>query len=165
MTAVFLPEQKVSLLKLLNPLLNNSMKRILVVIFLTSISVVGMAQTPEQTVLDLSKKKFGWMIRMKFDSLETVLDDRLMFVHSNGWTETKQELMEDIKSGKLRYVSVDVTESSVRMYPAMAIVTGKGKFRVLLDESPLEIILSYTEVYTHRGGRWLLASRHSNRMP
>lgn len=122
-------------------------------------------QSTEQTVLDLSKKKFGWMIRMKYDSLESILDDRLMFIHSNGWTETKEELIQDIKSGKLRYVNIDVTETSARVYASAAIVTGKGKFTVLLDGSELIINLFYTEVYVLKNEKWLLASRHSNRLP
>ena len=119
----------------------------------------------EQALVNLSSKKFEWMIRMQYDSLESVLDDRLMFVHSNGWTETKQELIQDIKSGKLRYTNVEVQESNARMYKYMAVVTGKGKFNVELDGKPLEIILSYTEVYVQKKKKWLLASRHANRMP
>lgn len=123
------------------------------------------AQTPEQQIIDLSKKKFDWMIRMKVDSLQDVLDDRLMFVHSNGWSENKQEFIDDIKSGKLKYVNIEVSQSSARVYPATAIVTGTGKFTVMLDGKPLEINLFYTEVYILKNKKWLLASRHSNRMP
>lgn len=139
-------------------------KYFLVLVFLVMVFSAH-AQSSEQAVLDLSKKKFGWMIRMKFDSLEAVLDDRLMFVHSNGWTETKTELLQDIKSSKLRYVSIDVQETSARMYTNTAIVTGKGKFNVLLDGNELSINLFYTEVYVWKNDKWLLASRHSNRLP
>ena len=123
------------------------------------------AQTNEQAVLDLSKKKFGWMIRMKYDSLQAALDDRLMFVHSNGWVENKQEFIQDIKSGKLRYTNIQILEASARIYPSTAIVTGKGKFTVTLEGNNLELTLSYTEVYVQKDGKWLLASRHANRMP
>ncbi len=119
----------------------------------------------EQAILDLSKKKFGWMIHMKYDSLESILDDRLMFIHSNGWTETKLELIQDIKSGKLKYVNIDISESAARVYTTSAIVTGKGKFTVLLEGNELTINLYYTEVYVWRNEKWLLASRHSNRLP
>lgn len=102
---------------------------------------------------------------MKYDSLESVLDDRLMFVHSNGWVETKQEFIQDIKSGKLRYAKIEVQEANVRLYSSTAIVTGKGKFSVDLEGKPLEIVLSYTEVYVQKNNKWVLASRHANRMP
>ena len=141
------------------------MKKYFVSIVLLITVVATQAQVSEQALLDLSKKKFGWMIRMQYDSLEAVLDDRLLFVHSNGWTETKQEFIQDIKSSKLRYTNIQVLESSVRIYPATAIVTGKGKFNVLLDGSPLDINLFYTEVYILKNDKWLLASRHSNRLP
>ena len=123
------------------------------------------AQSAEQIILNLSKQKFEWMIRMKYDSLLPVLDDRLMFVHSNGWAETKKELIDDIKSGKLRYTSILISEATTRIYPATAIVTGKGKFNVVLDGSALEFNLCYTEVYIQKEGKWLLASRHANRLP
>ena len=141
------------------------MKKYCVAILFVLACLCAQAQSPEQAVLDLSKKKFGWMIRMKFDSLKAVLDDRLMFVHSNGWSETKEELIDDIKSGKLKYVNIQVSESSARVYPETAIVTGKGKFTVLLEGNPLELNLFYTEVYILKNKNWLLASRHSNRLP
>lgn len=141
------------------------MKKYIFITILLVSCATAQAQSVEQTVLDLSRKKFGWMIRMKFDSLQAVLDDRLMFVHSNGWTENKHEFIEDIKSGKLKYVNIQVMESSARIYPGTAIVTGKGKFTVLLDGSPLELNLFYTEVYILKNEQWLLASRHSNRLP
>ena len=141
------------------------MKKYFVVIIFLLACFAAQAQSAEQTVLDLSKNKFGWMIRMKYDSLQAALDDRLMFVHSNGWTENKQELIQDIKSGKLRYTNIQVLEATARMYPSTAIVTGKGRFQVALDGNNLDLNLSYTEVYVQKDGKWLLASRHANRLP
>jgi Domain of unknown function (DUF4440) len=128
-------------------------------------SLVAMSQSaPEQQILDLSKKKFHWMIEMKFDSLESVLDDRMIFIHSNGWTENKAEFIQDIKTGKLRYKSIDVLEASVRLYSTTAIIIGRGKFIVVLDGKDLQLELKYTEVYIQQNGGWLLASRHANRL-
>lgn len=139
-------------------------KAILLIVWITCWTGAR-AQSTEQTVLDLSKKKFGLMTRMSLDSLESILDDRLIFVHSNGWAENRQEFIQDIKSGKLRYQDIQVMEASARIYSNTAILIGKGKFKVLLDGNPLELTLSYTEVYIQKNGKWLLASRHSNRMP
>lgn len=140
------------------------MKKYFIIAFLLA-CICAKAQSNEQAVLDLSKKKFGWMIRMKYDSLQAALDDRLMFVHSNGWVENKQEFIQDVKSGKLRYTNIQVIEATARVYPSTAIVTGKGKFQVTLEGNNLELTLSYTEVYIQKEGKWLLASRHANRVP
>lgn len=144
--------------------MNRYMKKYFVITLLFA-SFWAQAQSSELTVLDLSKKKFGWMIRMKYDSLQAALDDRLMFIHSNGWVENKQEFIQDIKSGKLRYTNIQVLEATARIYSSTAIVTGKGNFQVTLDGNNLELTLSYTEVYIQKDGKWLLASRHANRMP
>jgi hypothetical protein len=129
------------------------------------ISSLSAQSKEERDVIEASKKKFRLMIEMKLDSLEGVLDDRLVFTHSNGWTENKKELIQDIKSGKLRYQSIESRDIIVRLYPKTAILTGKGKFKVVLDGNELLFDLAYTEIYVMKGKKWLLASRHSNRMP
>ncbi len=113
----------------------------------------------------LSKKKFDWMIHKKVDSLGLVLDSDLRYVHSNGWSETKQEVLDDLLSGKLNYIAIDIHTAQVRFYEQTAIVNGTGKFQVTMNGNPLTIELGYTEVYVKRQGKWLLASRHANRMP
>jgi hypothetical protein len=123
------------------------------------------AQDKEEKLLNLSKRKFDWMIHKQFDSLRWVLDERVQYVHSNGWIQTKQEILDDIQSGKLVYQAIDIQSAFVRFYDKTAIVNGRGKFQVVMGESSLVIDLSYTEVYTKNKGRWLLSSRHANRMP
>lgn len=126
------------------------------------------AQTPtrdEQSILDLSRKKFDWIVGKQYDSLARVLDDRMLFVHSNGWTQNKKELIGDIQSGKLNYQKITIKESSARMYPSTAIVLGLGTFEGINDGKPFTLDLRYTEVYAKIGNQWKLASRHASRMP
>lgn len=135
-------------------------------LFALVIPSVGLAQDDtEQTLLLLSKKKFEWLVKKEIDSLNLVLDERVRYVHSNGWTQNKKEIIEDIHTGKLNYLSIDVKSHAVRLYQNTAIVNGRGSFQVSMDGKPLTIELSYTEVYVKENKKWLLASRHSNRMP
>lgn len=141
------------------------MKKFILIILLIAMGNAVQAQAKEeQAILELSKKKFQWMITMNYDSLESVLDDRMVFIHSNGWGETKTELIEDIKSGKLRYTAITVLDATARIYPGTACIIGRGRFNVALDGKDLEFDLKYTEIYIQKNGKWLLASRHSNRM-
>lgn len=129
------------------------------------LSTYSFAQSKEeQEVLDLSARKFVWMQNKQLDSLEAILDDRLMYIHSNGWVETKSEVIDDLKNGKLTYEQVKLTESRVRLWDDTAIVTGKGIFNVVLDGKPLEFNLGFSEVYILQYGKWKLVSRHANRM-
>lgn len=141
------------------------MKKILLGFYLF-IFAASMAQTKqEQEVLQLSAKKFTWLVAKKIDSLNFVSDERLTFIHSNGWVQTKKELLADLQSGKLNYVSIDVSESSVRLYPKSAVVNGKGKFVATVDGNTNTVNLSYTETYVLQKREWKLASRHASRLP
>jgi hypothetical protein len=122
------------------------------------------SQTPDaEKVNQLHKKKFEWFITKNYDSLNWVMDETVKYIHSNGWIQTKKEVIEDIKSGKLNYTAVIVTESSVSVYNNQsAVVTGKGTFKgVMSDKSEFTISLLYTEVYVKSKKQWKLVSRHA----
>ena len=144
------------------------MKRIsLVIIILILLSFSSFAQPgkTEQQILDLSKRKFDWMVNKNTDSLKAVLDEQVKYIHSNGWTQTKQEVIDDFISGKLVYQKIEISETIARLYGTTAIVTGKGKFSGAVNQTPFAMELAYTEVYIKKDNHWLLVSRHSNKMP
>ncbi len=124
----------------------------------------GNNKAAEIAVLELHQKKFDWMINKQYDSLQMVLEKQLVYIHSNGWIETKAEVIADLKSGKLNYLKVNVTEAKARIYKNTAIVNGKGIFNVMLEGKPVEINLLYTEVYINKKNKWQLASRHANKI-
>ena len=127
-----------------------------------SFSVVG--QSKEETeIMNLAKKKFRWMVEKKIDSLSVLADERLSYIHSNGWIQTKKDFIEDF-NGKLVYHDIQVVELHSRVYRRSAVVTGKGHFTVSLNGNRLEVDLLFTEVYIRTGGKWKLVSRHANRL-
>jgi hypothetical protein len=135
-----------------------------VLVFFTIVFSFGQAKE-ERLVLDLCKQKFLWMIHDRVDSLEAVLDDRLKFIHSTGWIQTKQDLLADVKSGKLNYQTIDVSDMEVRVYGTAAIATGKGTFTGTNTGEPFVVKLLFTEVYILKNKIWQLVSRHANKMP
>lgn len=139
------------------------MLRIIILLFVFSSSFAQSSE--EKEVLALSKKKFEWLVSKKMDSLSSVLDERLQYVHSNGWIESKKDVMDDMASGKLTYQSVDIHAATARVYNQTAIINGTGKFQVVMSGTSLSFELGYTEVYIRTDGRWQLTSRHANRMP
>ena len=139
------------------------MKKLLVFVLLISESNAYCQSPQAEYVNQLHKRKFEWMTTKNYDSLNWVTDETLKFIHSNGWTQSKKEMIEDMKSGKLNYTSISVQESSVSLYNnKSAVVTGKGAFKGLMpDKSEFNINLLYTEVYIKSKKRWKLVSRHA----
>lgn len=118
----------------------------------------------EQFVLRLHEKKFQWMTKKQLDSLNNILDARVVYVHSNGWQQNKKEIIDDLKSGKLVMNHVTVIEAKARVYKGAVIINGKGKFDVMVDGKAVVLDLLYTEVYVRKNAGWLLVTRHANRI-
>jgi hypothetical protein len=134
------------------------------VVFQLSNSAFAQQPNQEEQIIRLSKRKFEWLVAKNIDSLKTVLDDQTRYVHSNGWIQTKQEVLDDVVSGKLDYRDVIVIEANVRLFPNVAILVGKGQFSGIVNKNPFTMSLLYTEVYVKKGAKWQLASRHANKM-
>ena len=142
------------------------MKNTFLILLLAQITFLSFGQTKtEKTVLDLSKRKFQWITGKQLDSLSSVLDENVRYIHSNGWIQTKKDVIDDFSNGKLDYQKIDIKEANVRLYDNTAIVTGRGMFSGVVSGTPFLSDLTFTEVYVNKKGRWLLASRHANKMP
>jgi hypothetical protein len=143
------------------------MKKNLLVLFLL-ISLPFFSQTKKDKIahhiIALHQKKFDFMISKQFDSLSLILDADLKYIHSNGWVESKEDLLANLKSDKLVYKQVLVSETKVTLTNHVAIVSGKGLFSVILENVKIEIPLMYSEIYVKKRGKWLLLHRHANKL-
>lgn len=139
--------------------------KITCIVALIFLSRFAYAQGDAGAVDQLHKRKFVWLIQKQYDSLEIFLDNNLHYLHSNGWIQTKRDVIDDLKKGKPVYDNIQVEESAVALYPGCAIVTGKGTFRGRqADQTEFNIRLLYTEVYIKSKKKWLLAHRQATKL-
>lgn len=136
------------------------MKIVYLLIFLTSSSIT-LAQSAEEHVDALHRRKFEWLIANKSDSLSSLLGDKVNYIHSNGWIQNREEILADMTNGKLQYKNIVVEESRVNIVEQTAIVTGKGSFVGKVNDVDFSLKLLYTEVYVKVKNHWKLISRHS----
>lgn len=135
------------------------------ILFIFTASPLAAWQTEEDAILQLSNKKFEWLIHQQTDSLALYLDDQLMYIHSNGMIETKEELITNNKSGQLVYHEVELTDARVRFEKDTAVLTAQCRLHAAMGENVLKTTLFITEVYVLKNNRWLLFSRHASRTP
>jgi hypothetical protein len=139
--------------------------KILISIFFALISCSVKAQSAnENEVLQLSKRKFKWMISQNLDSLENILDDKVVYIHSNGWQQNKQEVIEDFKTKKLVLEKVEIEEAYIRTFENTYIVNGKAIVIGEINSSSFSVKLNYTEVYIYKNKHFFLLSRHANKI-
>jgi hypothetical protein len=137
-----------------------------VISFLLCIALVATAQNApaEKYVKAFSETKNRWLVDNNIDSIRNLLDNRCLYMHSNGWIQTAADVVKDMQSGKLVYKKITITESQARQFESMVIVTGKGRFEGEVDNKPFGMALMYTEVYVKRKSSWKLVSRQSTKL-
>jgi hypothetical protein len=129
-------------------------------------TIYGQNSRTEDLIKKLSKDKFEFMNAEKVDKLIPMLDDRLVFIHSNGMTESKTEMISNLKNNKWSIEKVKlIGNPTVRVIKNdVAVLIGKGNYLVNTADKKVDINLYYTEVWVHYKRGWLLFSRHATRI-
>jgi len=119
-----------------------------------------------QQVQQVERQRFVAMTSQDFSALEPLLADELYYCHSNGNVQTKQQLLEALRSGQLRYEAIDLRELHVRQYGEIALGDGLVSMRASLGGAPPVVLdMRYTDAYVLRDGRWQLTAWQSTRLP
>jgi ketosteroid isomerase-like protein len=112
-------------------------------------------------VAEFNQMRFRLMVQNDVAALETLLADDLVYIHTTGKMETKQQFLDSLRSGALRYRSIEPSETVVRTAGDGAIVTGRAKAAVTNRGADREFDIRYTAVYRSTEGRWQLMSWQS----
>jgi hypothetical protein len=118
-------------------------------------------------------QRYAAMTGNDFNALSTLLGDDLLYIHSSGVAQTKNDFVESLKTGKMRYRKIAAKTQSARFYGDTAVLNGRGTFDVSTTEKDqtrdrsLEVI--FTAVYLLRGEglarHWELVSWQSTNAP
>jgi hypothetical protein len=93
--------------------------------------------------------------------LKKILHANLSYGHSNGWVESKRDVIDDLFNGKLSYkqishkddqVNIDVNTASVRMV---------ADVDVIFNEKPMQLKLHVLQVWVWNHKHWELFARQS----
>jgi len=104
---------------------------------------------------------------MKKDSvaISRLLHEKLTYGHSNGWIETKEEVWQDLRTGKLVYEKIDI---KILEIPAVkgetAVVRMKIEVKGKVNDTAFEMPLHVLQVWIWNEGRWVLFARQSTRI-
>jgi len=111
----------------------------------------------EQEIIILSKKKWLWMADKNIDSLNTLFNEKSVFVHMGGSWGKDQEI-NIIKSGGIWYKQADVQETSVQIIGNTAILLNKIKLTAVVGGNEVVNPFMVTEVYIQQDNNWSLGS-------
>jgi len=117
----------------------------------------------EREVINLSKQKWLWMAEKSVDSLNTLFDDKSMFVHMGGsWGKTQE--LNVIKSGQIHYKKAEVYSVSVNIIGNTAILLNDIDLLAAVGGNEVTNPFMVTEVYINENGKWKMGSLTFSRL-
>jgi ABC-type phosphate/phosphonate transport system substrate-binding protein len=143
------------------------------VALLTTLSIGALAKSPqakegsaaEQAVLKADNERFTAMLKADTAALEKLLADELSYTHSNAQVQDKAAFISDIKTGKIKYLTIEATDQKARVFGTTAIVTGGASVHVVQNGNDLTFKIRYTNTHLNRGGAWQMVAWQSTRLP
>ena len=114
---------------------------------------------------ELDAKRFVATTKNDFDTLASLLADDLVYVHSSSNVDGKTAYVDNLRSGKTKYESIEPADVKVRVYGDTAIVNGTAKLSVTTDGKTNSFSLRYTDVWVMRDNKWQMVTWQSTRLP
>jgi uncharacterized protein (TIGR02246 family) len=122
--------------------------------------------TQEQRIRQLDQSKRAAMVHGDLETLEALLDESIVWVHSSGLAETKDDVLRSIGSGAINYLSIDVSSEEYRhLGPDVAMLTGVATLTALVNDNPLEIKARYTIIWSRTDHGWRVIHWQSTPTP
>ncbi len=91
------------------------------------------------------------------DTLNSLFDDRAMFVHMGGsWGKTRE--LDVIKSGMIWYKKAEIYSASVNIFGDMAILLTDIDLVAVVGGNEVTNPFMVTEVYLKENGKWKMGS-------
>jgi hypothetical protein len=129
-----------------------------------SSGVARVGNSSIEQVQQAERQRFTALTAQNLAALDPLLADELLYCHSNGQVENKQQFLETVRTGRIRYESIDMHEFQARLYGEVAVGTGYITVQGSLGGQPMTLELRYTDVYAWRAGHWQLINWQSTRI-
>lgn len=137
------------------------MKRFLTILLLF-VGIAASAKKPDVKALDVATAGFNKALTDRDTvMLKELLRDELQYGHSNGWVQTKRELMDDLYNGKLTYKAINAKEETRIIEKNIAAVRSWAEVECVMDGKPLTVKLKVLQIWVWKHGKWEMFARQS----
>jgi ketosteroid isomerase-like protein len=138
------------------------MKRLFMSMALLAATLPAPAQEAAgEAVLKLEDQWTEALVKADTAFLERLYTDDIVYTHTNGMVNNKAQVIEGIKAGKAKYLSVERSDLKLQDYGDTAIVT----FRAVIKVNTVTLPSRMIHVFVKRKGEWRMAAYQSTRLP
>jgi hypothetical protein len=100
--------------------------------------------------LQAEEARYAAQIGNDLAALERLFGDDLVYIHSSTVEDTKASFIESLRSGAVKYRSMQRGAVKVRTYGCIAIITGRAGFQVTARGQDLALDLWFHSVWAKR---------------
>lgn len=93
--------------------------------------------------------------------LNRLLEDKLSYGHSNGWIQSKEDVMADFVSGKIEYKKIEVGEENFTITAQAVAVRSITKVEGVVSGTAFSMSLQVLQVWKRIKKQWVLIARQS----
>lgn len=120
-------------------------------------------QTDEEKLIATVKEFHQALVNKNTVSLNQQTDKALSYGHSNGWVETKKELINNLETGFISYQGFKEDSITVNRNGNVANVRFKAEIDATMKGVSNNFKLRVLEVWIKKGKRWVLFARQAIR--
>ncbi|MEM8890582.1 MAG: nuclear transport factor 2 family protein [Bacteroidota bacterium] len=138
------------------------MKRISLFLLICLLAFGGISA---QNLSELEDSRFRAQMEQDTLLLAEMLDEEVMFIHSNAYVEDKQAFLENVASGRIRYEHMLAEVGRKILYRKNTAIS-RGVLQVAgkYQGGTFDIRLRYTAVYIKKKKAWLLLNWQSTKI-
>ena len=135
------------------------MKFVLSILFTATLFDVFAQSTDEEKLTATLKEFHQALVQKNTVSINQQTDKALSYGHSNGWVETKADMIKDLETGYISYQEIKEDSITITMNDTVANVRFLGEYKATVKGASSNFRLRVLEVWVKKSKRWILFAR------
>jgi len=139
------------------------MRPFILINVLALLASLALAQSEDE--LRQAEKAWAAAVTQRdFNALERLLHDDLIYAHSTGVIETKQQYVGRLRTGAQRYDRIEHEKITVKLHGNAAVVHAFVRMTGEADKRPFDNRLMILHLWVRQGNQWRLAAHQSTQL-
>ena len=123
-----------------------------------------MAAKVIEAIRGLERDRFRAMVEGNGQQLDALLSENVIYVHTNGKRESKQQFIDAITHGRRRYRQIEIQSQDVLpVGRETCVVTGRALIEMEANNGALLFPIAYTAIQAQEDGKWRLIAWQATR--
>jgi len=124
----------------------------------------AMAAKVIEAIRGLERDRFRAMVEGNGQQLDALLSENVIYVHTNGKRESKQQFIDAITHGRRRYRQIEIQSQDVLpVGRETCVVTGRALIEMEANNGALLFPIAYTAIQAQEDGKWRLIAWQATR--